>query len=184
RGFRARRASTSACASTISRVARSSTRGSRASANRRSAEVAMRHLKAGRKLNRNSAHRKALFRNLVTSILDHERVQTTDAKAKALRPFVDHMITLGKRGTLHARRQALAFIRSEDVVKKLFEDVAVRFKERPGGYTRIIKLGVRRGDSAPLSLVELVDRGEAAKSEAEKKRERRARSRQRKDEQQ
>jgi len=144
----------------------------------------MRHLKAGRKLNRTSAHRKALFRNLVTSVLDHERVQTTDAKAKALRPFVDRMITLGKRGTLHARRQALAFIRSETVVKKLFDDVAVRFKERPGGYTRIVKLGVRRGDAAPMSLLELVDRGDTAKSEAQKKRERRARSRQRKEEQQ
>ena len=117
-------------------------------------------------------------------MLDHERVQTTDAKAKALRPFVDRMITLGKRGTLHARRQALAFIRSETVVKKLFDDVAVRFKERPGGYTRIVKLGVRRGDAAPMSLLELVDRGDTAKSEAQKKRERRARSRQRKEEQQ
>ena len=144
----------------------------------------MRHLKAGRKLNRTSAHRKALFRNMVTSLLDRERVQTTDAKAKALRPFVDRMITLGKRGTLHARRQALAFIRSEDVVKKLFDDVAVRFRERPGGYTRIVKLGVRKGDAAPMSLIELVDRGDASKSEAEKKRERRSRTRQRRDEQQ
>lgn len=144
----------------------------------------MRHLKSGRKLNRNSSHRKALFRNLVTSLLDREQVQTTDAKAKAMRPFVDHMITLGKRGTLHARRQALSFIRSADVVKKLFDDVAVRFKERPGGYTRIVKLGVRKGDAAPMSLIELVDRGDVAKSEAEKKRERRARSRQRKEEQQ
>ena len=143
----------------------------------------MRHLKAGRKLNRTSAHRKALFRNLVTSLLDREQVQTTDAKAKALRPFVDRMITLGKRGTLHARRQALAFIRSEDVVKKLFDDVAARFKSRPGGYTRIVKLGVRRGDAASMSLIELVDRGDAAKSEAEKKRERRVRSRQRREEQ-
>jgi large subunit ribosomal protein L17 len=144
----------------------------------------MRHLKSGRKLSRTSAHRKALFRNMVTSLLDREQVQTTDAKAKALRPFVDRMITLGKRGTLHARRQALAFIRSEDVVKKLFDDVAQRFKERPGGYTRIVKLGVRHGDAAPMSLIELVDRGEASKSEAEKKRERRARSRQRREEQQ
>lgn len=144
----------------------------------------MRHLKSGRKLNRTSSHRKALFRNLVTSLLDREQVQTTDAKAKAMRPFVDHMITLGKRGTLHARRQALSFIRSSDVVKKLFDDVAPRFKERPGGYTRIVKLGVRKGDAAPMSLIELVDRGDTAKSEAEKKRERRARSRQRREEQQ
>jgi large subunit ribosomal protein L17 len=142
----------------------------------------MRHLKAGRKLNRSSAHRKALFRNLVTSLLEHEQVKTTDAKAKAVRPIVDRMITLGKRGTLHARRQALSFVRSEDVVKKLFDDVAPRFRERPGGYTRIVKLGVRRGDAAAMSVVELVDRGDAARSEAEKKRERRARTRQRREE--
>ena len=142
----------------------------------------MRHLKAGRKLNRTSAHRRALFRNLVTSLLDREQVRTTDAKAKAVRPLVDHVITLGKRGTLHARRQALAFIRSEDVVKKLFDEVAVRFKERNGGYTRVVKLGVRRGDAAPMSIIELVDRGDASKSEAEKKRERRARTRQRREE--
>lgn len=143
----------------------------------------MRHLNAGRKLNRTSSHRKALFRNLVTSLLDHEQVRTTDAKAKALRPWAEKMISLGKRGTLHARRQALAFIRSETVVKKLFDEVAPRFRERPGGYTRIVKLGVRRGDAATMSLIELVDRGEEAKSEAEKKRERRARSRQKRQEQ-
>jgi large subunit ribosomal protein L17 len=144
----------------------------------------MRHLKAGRKLNRTSAHRKALYRNLVTSLLDHEQVRTTDAKAKALRPWAERMITLGKRGTLHARRQALAFIRSESVVKKLFDEVAPRFAQRPGGYTRIVKLGVRRGDAASMSVIELVDRGEGAKGEAEKKRERRARTRQKKEEQQ
>jgi len=144
----------------------------------------MRHLKAGRKLNRTSAHRRALFRNLVTSILDREQVKTTDAKAKAVRPLVDHVITLGKRGTLHARRQALAFVRSEDVVKKLFDEVAARFKERNGGYTRVVKLGVRRGDAAPMSMIELVDRGDTSKSEADKKRERRARTRQRKEEKQ
>ncbi len=133
----------------------------------------MRHLKAGRKLNRTSAHRKALFRNMVTSLLEHEQIRTTDAKAKDLRHWAERMITLGKRGTLHARRQALAFIRSKTVVKKLFDEVAPRFRDRPGGYTRVIKLGHRRGDAAPLSIIELTDRGEQAKSEAQRKRERR-----------
>ena len=132
----------------------------------------MRHLKSGRKLNRTSAHRKALFRNLVTSLIEHERVKTTDAKAKELRSYADRIITLGKRGTLHARRQALAFVRSASVVKKLFDDVAPRFSTRPGGYTRVIKLGLRRGDAAPLSVVELTERGAAATTEAERKRER------------
>src|SRR5438093_5593704 len=103
----------------------------------------MRHLKAGRKLNRTSAHRKALFRNLVTSLIEHEQVRTTDAKAKELRRIADRMITLGKRGSLHARRRALSYIRDRDVVKKLFDDVAARFRERPGGYTRVVKLGHR-----------------------------------------
>lgn len=143
----------------------------------------MRHLKSGRKLNRTSAHRTALFRNMVTSLLDHEQIRTTDAKAKEIRRWAERMITLGKRGTLHARRQALAFIRSETVVKKLFDDVAQRFQARPGGYTRVVKLGVRQGDAAPMSIVELVDRGDASRSEADKKRERRARSRQRREEQ-
>jgi large subunit ribosomal protein L17 len=140
----------------------------------------MRHLKSGRKLNRTSAHRKALFRNLVTSLLQHESVQTTDAKAKELRSHADRIITLGKRGTLHARRQALAFVRSASVVKKLFDDIAPRFEARPGGYTRVIKLGIRRGDAAPLSLVELTERSEAGKSEAERKRARRQRAREKK----
>jgi large subunit ribosomal protein L17 len=135
----------------------------------------MRHLNAGRKLNRTGAHRKALFRNLVTSLLEHEHVRTTDAKAKELRSIADRMVTLGKRGTLHARRQALTYIRSETVVKKLFDEVAPRFRDRMGGYTRVIKLGHRHGDAASMSIIELTDRGEAAKAEAEKKRERRAR---------
>jgi len=135
----------------------------------------MRHLKAGRKLNRTSAHRKALFRNLVTSLIEHEQVRTTDAKAKELRRIADRMITLGKRGSLHARRQALSYIRSRSVVTKLFEEVAARFKERPGGYTRVVKIGHRHGDAAPMSVIELTDRGEAAKAEAERKRERRRR---------
>jgi large subunit ribosomal protein L17 len=135
----------------------------------------MRHLKAGRKLNRTAAHRKALFRNMVTSLIEHEHVRTTDAKAKELRRIADRMITLGKRGTLHARRQALSYIRSRTVVHKLFEEVASRFRERPGGYTRVIKLGNRHGDAAAMSVIELTDRGESAKAEAERKRERRVR---------
>lgn len=142
----------------------------------------MRHLKAGRKLNRTSEHRRALFRNLVTSLLLHERVQTTDAKAKEIRRWVDRMVTLGKRGTLHARRQALAFVRSRDVVKKLFDEIGPRFRDRPGGYTRITKVGVRLGDAAPLSVIELTERGDRVQSEAEKKRERRRRAQQKKQE--
>ena len=140
----------------------------------------MRHLKSGRKLNRTSAHRKALFRNLVTSLIEHERVKTTDAKAKELRSYADRVITLGKRGTLHARRQALAFVRSASVVKKLFDDIAPRFSTRPGGYTRVIKLGVRQGDAAALSVVELTERGAAAMTEAERKRERARKAREKK----
>ncbi|MBI3784367.1 MAG: 50S ribosomal protein L17 [Deltaproteobacteria bacterium] len=135
----------------------------------------MRHLKAGRKLNRTSAHRKALLRNLVTSLIDHEQVKTTDAKAKELRRVADRMITLAKRGTLHARRQAAAFVRTSKSVKKLFDEMAPRFRDRQGGYTRIVKIGVRHGDAARMSVIELTDRGDASKAEAEKKRERRAR---------
>jgi len=122
----------------------------------------MRHRNSGRKLSRNTSHRKALFRNMVTSLLDHERIQTTDAKAKELRGITDRMITLGKRGDLHARRQALAVIRDKDVTAKLFGELADRFRERPGGYTRVIKAGRRAGDAAPLSIIELVDRAETA----------------------
>lgn len=136
----------------------------------------MRHRKTGRKLNRTSSHRNAMFRNMVTSLFAHEQIETTDAKAKELRRYADKMVTLGKRGTLHARRQALSFVRDRDVVKKLFEDIAPRFASRPGGYTRITKVGVRRGDAAPLSIIELTERGDRAISEAEKKRERRRRS--------
>ncbi len=135
----------------------------------------MRHLKSGRKLNRTSAHRKALFRNLVTSLLEHEHVQTTDAKAKELRRVADRMITLAKRGSLHARRRAAAYIRRRSVVTKLFTEVAERFRERAGGYTRIVKVGNRHGDAAHMSVIELTDRGEQSKAESEKKRERRRR---------
>ncbi len=121
----------------------------------------MNHRKTGRKLGRTSAHRKSLFRNLVTSLLDHEQIQTTDAKAKELRGIAEKMITLGKRGTLHARRQALQTVRSKDVTAKLFSELADRYRERPGGYTRVIKLGQRAGDAAPMAIIELVDRDRA-----------------------
>jgi len=142
----------------------------------------MRHLNAGRKLNRSSSHRRAMLRNLVTSLLQHEHLQTTDAKAKEMRGWVDRMITLGKRNTLHARRQAAAFVRGRDIVKKLFDDIAPRFADRPGGYTRITKLGSRHGDAAPVSLIELVERTDRARTEAEKKKERRRRAAQKKEE--
>src|SRR5512145_1282466 len=116
----------------------------------------MRHNNAGRKLGRNSSHRAALYRNLVTSLFEHGKVQTTDAKAKELRKVAERLITLGKKGDLHARRRALAFVRDKDVVAKLFSEVSARFATRPGGYTRIVKLWARRGDNAPLSMLELV----------------------------
>jgi len=123
----------------------------------------MRHRNRRGKLARPSGHRSALLRNLVTSLLDHELVETTDARAKELRRVADRMITLGKRGNLHARRRAYAVIRDEGVVAKLFDGLAERYKARPGGYTRVLKSRVRVGDAAPLSIVELVDRGEPEK---------------------
>jgi large subunit ribosomal protein L17 len=116
----------------------------------------MRHLNSGRKLSRNSSHRWAMMRNMVTSLLREEKIQTTDPKAKELRRWVDRVITLGKEGSLHARRQALAIIQDKTVVHKLFDTLATRFQNRPGGYTRIIKIGRRHGDAAPVSLIELV----------------------------
>lgn len=116
----------------------------------------MRHLKAGRKLGRTSSHRLATMRNMVTSLLQHEKIETTDAKAKELRPLTEKMVTLGKRGDLHARRLAMRVIRDESVAKKLFDDIAPRFKDRAGGYTRILKVGRRHGDNAPVSIIELV----------------------------
>ena len=118
----------------------------------------MRHRKSGTILGRTSAHRKAMFRNMVTSLLEHEQIQTTDAKAKEVRRWAEKMITLGKRGDLHARRTALKVVRSKDVTSKLFDELAARYRDRPGGYTRIIKLGNRVGDAAAVSLIELVDR--------------------------
>ncbi len=108
------------------------------------------------KLGRDAGHRQALLRNLVSSVLLEGRIQTTDAKAKAVRPLVERMITLGKRGDLQARRQATAFLGHSEAVDKLFADVAPRYMERSGGYTRIIKVGPRRGDAAPISIIELV----------------------------
>jgi large subunit ribosomal protein L17 len=127
----------------------------------------MRHRKRHGKLGRTSAHRKALLRNMVTSLLDHEVVETTDTKAKELRRIADKMITLGKRGDLHARRQALSVIRDKDVTAKVFGELADRYRDRPGGYTRVIKVGHRAGDAAPVSIIELVDRGVTAGAAAE-----------------
>ncbi|OGQ00968.1 MAG: 50S ribosomal protein L17 [Deltaproteobacteria bacterium RBG_19FT_COMBO_52_11] len=123
----------------------------------------MRHQIAGRKLGRTTSHRKAMLRNLVTSLLEHERVKTTDAKAKELRPLAEKMIGLGKRGDLHARRQVLAVVRKADVVRKLFDTLSLRYQVRNGGYVRIVKIGYRPGDGAPVSIVELVTEGKEAR---------------------
>lgn len=116
----------------------------------------MRHRKSGLKLNRTASHRDAMFRNMVTSLFKHQRIQTTDAKAKELRRWADHLITLAKRGDLHARRQAMAIVREKNVVHKLFEEAQSRFQAIAGGYTRVIKLGRRAGDAAPISVIEFV----------------------------
>ena len=116
----------------------------------------MRHRVKSQRLGRDSAQRNALLRNLVTSFLEKERIRTTHSKAKALRPIAEKMITLAKSNTLHKRRQALSYIYKKDVVKKLFEDIGPRFTERPGGYTRIVKLGPRSGDGAEMAVIELV----------------------------
>lgn len=137
----------------------------------------MRHRREGRKLGRTASHRKALFRNMVTDFLDKEHLVTTVPKAKELRPVAEKMITLGKKETLSARRRALSFIRRRAVVRKLFDDLAPRFAERKGGYTRIVRLGFRRGDSAELALIELVgsefeaDSGSSKKEEKASKKE-------------
>jgi large subunit ribosomal protein L17 len=128
----------------------------------------MRHQKAGKKLNRTGSHRDAMFRNMVTSLFTHGRIRTTDTKAKELKRWADHMITLAKRGDLHSRRQALAVMKDKAVVHKLFEDVSERFGDRAGGYTRAIKIGRRRGDAAPISLVEFVTGQEKKKGKKKK----------------
>ena len=117
----------------------------------------MRHRRAGKKLGRDSSHRKALYSNLAGALIEHGRIKTTEAKAKAVKPFAEQMITLGRRGDLAARRRALAFLRTQEVVHKLFAEVAPRFADRPGGYTRIVKLGPRLGDAADMVYLELVD---------------------------
>lgn len=130
----------------------------------------MRHRNVGLKLNRSSSHRNAMFRNMVTSLLKHERIRTTDVKAKEVRRWADHLITLAKRGDLHARRQAMAIVYEKDVVHKLFEEANAKFGNRQGGYTRIVKLGFRAGDAAPISMIELVYDEPAAKGGAAKTR--------------
>jgi large subunit ribosomal protein L17 len=117
----------------------------------------VRHARAGKKLGRDSAHRKALYSNLAGALIEHGRIKTTVTKAKAVKPLAEQMITLGRRGDLHARRQATAFLRSRDVVHHLFAQVAPRYKDRPGGYTRIIRLGPRPGDAAEMVYLELVE---------------------------
>ena len=117
----------------------------------------MRHQRTGKKLGRDSAHRRALYANLACSLIEHGRIKTTEAKAKAVKPLAEQMITLGRRGDLSARRQAIATLRSSDVVHTLFTEVAPRFADRPGGYSRIVKIGPRPGDAAEMVYLELVD---------------------------
>jgi large subunit ribosomal protein L17 len=117
----------------------------------------VRHRRSGRKLGRDASHRKALYANLTGALIEHGRIKTTAAKAKEVKPIAEQMITLGRRGGVHARRQALAYLRSQDVVHKLFSDVGPRFADRPGGYSRIVRIGPRLGDSAEMVYLELVD---------------------------
>ncbi len=123
----------------------------------------MRHGFSRRKLNRTSSHRKAMFSNMAVALLKHEQIKTTLPKAKDLRRVVDRLITLGKRGDLHARRQAFAKLRDNKITAKLFGEIAERYKDRPGGYSRVLKAGFRYGDMAPMAMIELVDRNEDAK---------------------
>ena len=123
----------------------------------------MRHRQSFRKLNRTSTHRKAMFSNLASALLLHEQITTTLPKAKELRRYVEKMISLGKKGTLHARKQAISFLRNEEIVRKLFSEVSDRYQAREGGYTRVLRAGYRYGDNAPLAVIELVDRDQEAK---------------------
>ncbi len=125
----------------------------------------MRHAWSGRKLNRTSSHRKAMFANMAAALIKHEQIKTTLPKAKDLRRVVDRLITLGKRGDLHARRQALSSVRDRKIAAKLFGELAERYKDRPGGYTRVIKAGFRYGDMAPMAVIELVERNPEAKGQ-------------------
>jgi len=128
----------------------------------------MRHRKSGRKLGVTTKHRKAMFRNMATDLLRNGKINTTDTRAKEIRRVVEKLVTLGKNGSLHARRKALAYVRDRAVVEKLFSELAQRYMERPGGYTRIVKLGYRRGDNAPISLIELVTEEYKAKRKKRK----------------
>jgi len=130
----------------------------------------MRHRMSGRKLNKTSSHRKAMFSNMTSSLLLHEQIKTTKPKAKDLRIFVDKMITLGKRGDLHSRRQALSFLQDKVVVAKIFDTLANRYKDRQGGYCRVLSAGYRYGDAAPMAIIELVDRDTDAKGATDKAR--------------
>lgn len=130
----------------------------------------MRHGIAHRKLNRTASHRKAMFANMAASLIEHEQIVTTLPKAKEMKPFMDKLITLAKRGDLHARRQAISKVRDEAAVKKLFEVFGERYKDRSGGYTRVLKAGFRHGDNAPRAVIELVDRDEEARGAADRAR--------------
>ncbi len=130
----------------------------------------MRHRLSGRKLNRTSSHRKAMLSNMAVSLLTHEQITTTLPKAKELRRVADRMVTLGKRGNLHARRQAASYLGDDEAVSKLFSALAERYKDRPGGYTRVLKAGFRYGDASPMAVIELVDRDPEAKGAADKAR--------------
>ncbi|MGJ3231150.1 MAG: 50S ribosomal protein L17 [Oceanicaulis sp.] len=130
----------------------------------------MRHGVAHRKLNRTASHRKAMFANMAASLIEHEQIVTTLPKAKELKPIMDKLITLAKRGDLHARRQAISQIRNRDQVAKLFETLGPRYQERNGGYTRVLKAGFRHGDNAPMAVIELVDRDPEAKGAADRAR--------------
>ncbi len=123
----------------------------------------MRHGMSGRKLNRDSSHRKAMLQNMATALIKHEQIKTTLPKAKELKPYVEKLITLGKTGSLHARRQALSKIPEKKIVDKLFSTIAERYEDRAGGYTRVLKAGFRYGDAAPMAIIELVDRDLEAK---------------------
>src|SRR5579885_1337883 len=137
----------------------------------------MRHRNAGFKLGRNTSHRNALLRNLVTSVIVEDRVETTVAKAKAVRPHVEKMITLGKKGDVHARRQALSFLRTDDAVKRLFDTVAPRYGDRQGGYLRIVRTGFQKGDGAELAFIELLGAEKQLESQARKRADARAEKR-------
>jgi len=127
----------------------------------------MRHRKTGKKLGKTASHREAMLRNMVTSLLRYEKITTTDAKAKELRKVAEKMITLGKRGDLHARRQALSYVREKEIVAKLFDELSARYRDFKGGYTRIMKMGNRTGDNAPMSIIEFIR--EAGQEQAKKK---------------